>query len=180
MHRTHPLQAWEEIATKQSSKSGRRPFPLTQPLDRALICFVLQAWEEIATTIKKAGVTFISLDQAAAAVRKGTPVVDVRPRNEFKGGRIPGAVNCEVRRVGDAAAGDGWLGPNQRLLLLCVLLAEGAGWLPMPSAAGNVRQQLHAAQMNQNTHSAFHTSPPLTTHAVLPADPRWVLLLLSA
>lgn len=33
--------------------------------------------------------------QAEAAARKGTPVIDVRPGNEFKRGRIPGSVSCQ-------------------------------------------------------------------------------------
>lgn len=36
--------------------------------------------------------------QAEAAAKKGTTVIDVRPENEYKRGRIPGAVNCEFYR----------------------------------------------------------------------------------
>lgn len=36
--------------------------------------------------------------QAEAAANKGTVVIDVRPANEYKRGRIPGAVNCEFYR----------------------------------------------------------------------------------
>lgn len=36
--------------------------------------------------------------QAEAAAKKGTTVIDVRPANEYKRGRIPGAVNCEFYR----------------------------------------------------------------------------------
>ncbi|EFN53658.1 hypothetical protein CHLNCDRAFT_136402 [Chlorella variabilis] len=54
-----------------------------------------KAWELISTTLKKNGVAFIGLDQAEAAARKGTPIVDVRPDDQYNTGRLPGAVNCQ-------------------------------------------------------------------------------------
>ena len=55
----------------------------------------LQAWELISTTLKRSGVAFLTPKQAEAALRKGTPVVDIRPSNEFGKGRLPGATNCQ-------------------------------------------------------------------------------------
>lgn len=57
-----------------------------------------KAWEIISKELKKQGVSFISTAQAEAAAKKGTTVIDVRPANEYKRGRIPGAVNCEFYR----------------------------------------------------------------------------------
>jgi rhodanese-related sulfurtransferase len=54
-----------------------------------------QAWALISTTLKQNGVSFISPAQAA---RNGTPIVDIRPSNEFSKGRLPGAVNCQFYR----------------------------------------------------------------------------------
>lgn len=51
-----------------------------------------KAWALISTTLKQNGVSFISPAQAA---RNGTPIVDIRPSNEFSKGRLPGAVNCQ-------------------------------------------------------------------------------------
>ena len=56
-----------------------------------------KAWELIATTLKRSGVTFVSPAQVAAASQR-TPIIDVRPNNEYSGGRIPGSVNCEFYR----------------------------------------------------------------------------------
>ncbi|KAL4419871.1 hypothetical protein ABPG75_006969 [Micractinium tetrahymenae] len=53
-----------------------------------------KAWELISKTLKKSGVSFVTADAVEAALKRGTPVVDIRPSNEFSRGRIPGSVNC--------------------------------------------------------------------------------------
>ncbi|PSC67375.1 rhodanese-like domain-containing chloroplastic [Micractinium conductrix] len=54
-----------------------------------------KAWEMISKSLKKAGVAFVTPD---AAARARTPVVDIRPDNEYKKGRLPGATNCQYYR----------------------------------------------------------------------------------
>ena len=69
----------------------------------------LAAWELISTTLKRSGVAFLSPEQAAAALRKGTPVVDIRPSNEFGKGRLPGAANCQFYQpIQGGWGGVGW------------------------------------------------------------------------
>lgn len=53
-----------------------------------------KAWELISKTLKKNGVSFVTADAVEAAIKRGTPVIDVRPSNEFRRGRIPGSTNC--------------------------------------------------------------------------------------
>ncbi|KAL4430353.1 hypothetical protein ABPG77_002159 [Micractinium sp. CCAP 211/92] len=53
-----------------------------------------KAWELISKTLKKNGVSFVTADAVEAAIKRGTPVIDIRPSNEFQRGRIPGSVNC--------------------------------------------------------------------------------------
>lgn len=38
----------------------------------------LQAWELISKTLKKSGVSFVGVDAVEAAVKRGTPVIDIR------------------------------------------------------------------------------------------------------
>lgn len=42
-----------------------------------------------------------SITVAQLAARTGTPLIDVRERDEFAGGHVPGAVNIPMSEIGD-------------------------------------------------------------------------------
>ena len=77
--------------------------------------------------------------QAEAAAKKGTTVIDVRPANEYKRGRIPGAVNCEFYRP---ITGKHWVLCTSRHCMrwwqLFWLSRWLSWWLPLLPKAGLV------------------------------------------
>lgn len=54
-----------------------------------------KAWAVMSTALKKGGVTFVDASAAEGLVRRGVPVIDIRPSSEFSKGRLPGSTNVQ-------------------------------------------------------------------------------------
>ena len=58
-----------------------------------------KAWEIMSTVLKKKGIKFVTPSEVKSAQKRGTIVLDIRPRGEYNQARIPNSVNVEFYRL---------------------------------------------------------------------------------